>query len=114
MPRDAEPGYPCFAGPGDRKPRRPGRPVTRLEPSMLPDGFGRSLPRKADIVVQVHYHPSGKPEIDRTQIGLYFAKKPVKRTVHRARLQSPSSCCPPAAPMRPTSRSRHRGRCRLT
>ncbi len=26
------------------------------------------------IVLQVHYHPSGKPESDKTELGLYFAK----------------------------------------
>ena len=32
--------------------------------------------------MQVHYHPSGKPEVDRTRIGIYFAKKPVKQILH--------------------------------
>ena len=59
---------------------------------MMPDGFGRSLPKKADIIVQVHYHPDGKPETDRTQMVLYFAKKPVKRTVHQAGAWQPCAC----------------------
>ncbi len=29
--------------------------------------------------MQVHYHRTGKPETDRTKLGLYFAKKPVDR-----------------------------------
>ena len=53
-----------------------------MEPSFLPEGVGRSLPSKADVVMQVHYHPSGKPEVDRTRIGIYFAKKPVKQILH--------------------------------
>src|SRR6185312_4415508 len=40
------------------------------------------LPSKADVVVQVHYHPSGKPETDRTRIGIHFARKPVKQILH--------------------------------
>ncbi|HJZ89388.1 MAG TPA: hypothetical protein VKE40_00855, partial [Gemmataceae bacterium] len=36
-------------------------------------------PKGADVILQVHYHRNGKPEKDRTKIGLYFAKKPVER-----------------------------------
>jgi hypothetical protein len=32
-------------------------------------------------VIQVHYHPSGKVERDRTRIGLYFARRPVAKVV---------------------------------
>ena len=43
----------------------------------LPEGTGYFLPKGADVVMQVHYHRNGRVEKDRTQIGLYFAKKPV-------------------------------------
>jgi hypothetical protein len=33
------------------------------------------LPPQADIIIQVHYHPSGKPESDRTRLGLYYARE---------------------------------------
>ena len=52
------------------------------EPSRLPEGIGRSLPRKADVIMQVHYHPDGKPETDRSRIGLHFARTPIKQTLH--------------------------------
>lgn len=45
----------------------------------LPEGTGYLLPKGAEVVLQVHYHRDGKPEVDRTRIGLYFAKKPVER-----------------------------------
>jgi peroxiredoxin len=41
----------------------------------MPDGYGWLLPKESDVVVQVHYHRDGRVEKDRTQIGLYFAKK---------------------------------------
>lgn len=47
----------------------------------LPDGMAKILPAKARVVMQVHYHKSGKPESDRTQLGIYFATSPVKRPV---------------------------------
>jgi peroxiredoxin len=46
-------------------------------PKKLPDGVGQRLAKGADIAVQTHYHRTGKPETDRTKIGLYFADKPV-------------------------------------
>ena len=44
----------------------------------LPDGVGYYLPKDSDVVIQVHYHRTGKVEKDQLRIGLYFAKKPVK------------------------------------
>ena len=75
-------GYMCFSGPGVPTHGDLGGWAPGSEPSFLPDGVGRSLPKKADVVVQVHYHPSGKPETDRTTVGLYFSKKPVRQTLH--------------------------------
>jgi peroxiredoxin len=43
----------------------------------LPEGVGYHLPKGSDVVLQVHYHRTGKEEKDRTRIGLYFARKPV-------------------------------------
>ncbi|MBC7807201.1 MAG: hypothetical protein H7145_13755 [Akkermansiaceae bacterium] len=48
-------------------------------PRFFDDGSPLTLSKKADFVLQMHYHPSGKPETDRTVVGLYFTdKKPVK------------------------------------
>ena len=43
----------------------------------LPEGVGQRLPKGADIVMQVHYHRTGKEERDRTKLGVYFQKGPV-------------------------------------
>src|SRR5262249_27329659 len=40
---------------------------------------GYRLPKGADVVLQVHYHRTGKEERDRTRLGLYFAQKAVAR-----------------------------------
>lgn len=53
-----------------------------LIPKRLPDGVGQKLPKGADIVMQIHYHRTGKEERDRTRIGLYFAKGPIKERLH--------------------------------
>src|SRR5262249_19728251 len=46
-----------------------------------PHGVGRYLPAGADVLLQVHYHKSGKPETDATRVGLYFAKGPIDKQV---------------------------------
>ncbi len=81
---EADPGlgYSCFSGPGVEIHGDLGGWAPGNEPSFLPDGVGRLLPSKADVVMQVHYHPSGKAEVDRTRIGIYFARKPVKQLLH--------------------------------
>jgi len=42
-------------------------------PAELPQGTARRLPEGADLVVQMHFHPSGKPETEQAAIGIYFA-----------------------------------------
>jgi peroxiredoxin len=48
-------------------------------PTLLPDGVAWRLRRSARIVLQVHYHPTGRKETDRTRVALYFAKKPARQ-----------------------------------
>lgn len=48
----------------------------------LPKAVGRLLPAGADIVLQVHYHPVGKPQVDRPRIALYFARQPSRYFGH--------------------------------
>ena len=44
-----------------------------------PEGSGRTISRGSDVVLQIHYHPTGKDETDRSSVGLYFAKQPLNR-----------------------------------
>jgi hypothetical protein len=37
------------------------------------------LPKGSDVLLQLHYHRTGRVEKDRTSIGLYFAKKPLQK-----------------------------------
>jgi thiol-disulfide isomerase/thioredoxin len=49
-------------------------------PRKLPMDLAYPLPKGSDLVVQIHFHPSGKAEDERTSLGLYFAKeRPKKR-----------------------------------
>ena len=80
--KDPGPGYACFSGPGVEVHGDLGGWAPGNEPSRLPDGIGRSLPRGADVIMQLHYHPAGKAVTDRSRIGLHFSRKPVKQIFH--------------------------------
>ena len=89
------PGYTCFGGPGDPIHGGLGGWAPGNRPSYLPDGIGRSLPGKSDVIIQVHYHPHGKAETDRSKIGIYFSKKPIKQSLHWSVVINPGLVLPP-------------------
>ena len=70
-----------------------GRPAS--SPARCPKASAGSLPRGGDIIIQMHYHPSGKAETDRTRIGLHFARKPIRQTLHWAAALNPELELPP-------------------
>lgn len=48
-------------------------------PRPAPPGTAIQIPKGAKLVMEVHYHPSGEPLIDRTEIGITFAREPVQK-----------------------------------
>jgi mono/diheme cytochrome c family protein len=62
--------------PGSLSAWAPGR-----DPLPLPDGL--SLPWKAgaDLLLQIHLHPSGKPEQEQSSVGLYLTDEPPRRSM---------------------------------
>jgi hypothetical protein len=44
-------------------------------PMMFPDALTARLPKASDFLLQMHFHPSGKAETERSLIGIYFAEK---------------------------------------
>ncbi len=48
-------------------------------PRPLPPGLAHTLPAGSDIVIQTHFHLSGKPETEQSTIGLYFTDQPPER-----------------------------------
>jgi len=78
-----------FPGPGYYSSSGAGVPADELsfwtagsQPHRLPDGVGIRIAAQADIIVQVHYHPTGKAGDDTTRVGLYLARKPIKQALH--------------------------------
>ena len=47
----------------------------------FPGGVARRLAKGSDLVVQMHFHPTGKPEVERATVGIYFADGPPERRV---------------------------------
>jgi hypothetical protein len=56
-------------------------------PRELPEGLARPLPKDADLVLQMHFHPTGKIEREQATLGFYFADAPPRRRL--AALQMP-------------------------
>jgi peroxiredoxin len=75
---DHGPGYSVAMGAGFTPHGYLGGWAPGQVPYQLPDGVGYELPKGADVVLQVHYHRTGRVERDQTRIGLYFARRPVQ------------------------------------
>lgn len=76
-----EPGYSNFGGPGFLPSGALGGWSVGNTARRLPNDMGRYLRKGSDLVVQVHYHPTGKSEVDQSEIGLYFVNKPVAESL---------------------------------
>jgi cytochrome c553 len=55
-----------------------------VRPAETERGEAFMVPAGADLVMQVHYHKSGKPETDQTSAGIYLAKEPIQKEVRLA------------------------------
>ena len=56
--------------------------VPGATPNRLPGDLARFLPANSDIVMQTHFHPTGKPESEQSELAIYFADKaPAKQLV---------------------------------
>ena len=93
--RDQGAGYPCFGTPGFLPARGLGGWTPGAAPAQKPDDIPDLLHGQADLVLQVHYHPTGKPETDRTRLALYFTPNAPKRRLMDVALGSSHIDIPP-------------------
>jgi thiol-disulfide isomerase/thioredoxin len=49
--------------------------------AFAPEGAGRLIQDRTDLVFSIHYHTTGKPEVDRSSVGLFLARKPTTRNM---------------------------------
>jgi hypothetical protein len=83
----SEPGFSGMRPGGEAEPL--GGWAVGAQPHMLPQGLALPVAKGSDLVIQYHFHPDGKPEIEKSKIGIYFAKEAPKRTL--AQIQLPPS-----------------------
>src|SRR5437868_7603178 len=79
---DPLPGYkgslniPGVLFPGSLSAWTPGR-----DPMPLPEGISMPWKKGADLVMQLHLHPSGKPEVEQSSLGFYLTDEPPRRSM---------------------------------
>jgi len=61
--------YPCFGGPRIPVATLTGGWAPGAVPGARSQEYARPIPKGADLVLQIHYHPSGKPEEDQSSLG---------------------------------------------
>jgi mono/diheme cytochrome c family protein len=74
-------GYASFGGPGFIPSGSIGGWAPGGVPQPLRDGMGRRLQKGSDLVLQIHYHPSGKAELDQSAIGIHYVKQKSQKAV---------------------------------
>jgi hypothetical protein len=73
--------YSCFGVPGFLPSGSLGGWSPGFAAFESPEGTASRLQAGHDLVMQIHYHPTGKQEADRSRIGLYFAATPPTRKI---------------------------------
>ena len=84
---DAEDSVPGFESMGFRRTGSLGGWAVGATARKLPYDLALPLPKGSDLVLASHFHPSGKPEHEKSVVGIYFAEKAPERTL--ARMQVP-------------------------
>jgi mono/diheme cytochrome c family protein len=97
--KDKQPGYPGMnPGPGIETPSgslsswQPGH-----MPQRAPDDMAWLLPGKADLVLQMHLQPTGKPEKIKASVGFHFTDRPPTRVPVILCIRSTGIDIPPGA-----------------
>ena len=65
--------------------------------ALAPDGLSWVLEPNSDLLLQVHMHPTGKPETVQPSVGFYFSDKPATNTPYRINLLRYAIDIPPGA-----------------
>ncbi|MEM8668168.1 MAG: redoxin domain-containing protein [Planctomycetota bacterium] len=87
--KDEEPGFSVFGtggfisydGSGADQGYALGGWVPGMGPIQLPKDHGIYIPAGGEIVIEIHYHLSGKETTDQSELAFYFAKQPVSKYI---------------------------------
>jgi len=64
---------------------------------VYPAGTAKRIPAGSTLVFQVHYTTNGTPGLDRSRLGLIFAKEPPSREIRTGVIANPLFAIPPGA-----------------
>jgi hypothetical protein len=82
-------GYASFGTPGFVPAAYLGGRVPGTTPRFLPSGIAAGvMPMSGDVVLQIHYHATGKPETDQSEVGIYLMREPTVRMLDSLFLRS--------------------------
>lgn len=82
-------GFTSFGTPGFPPAVWLGGRVPGMTPRFPPPGIAASvIPLQGDVVFQIHYRATGKPEADQSELGIHFMREPVKRIMDSLLLRS--------------------------
>ena len=95
---EAGPGFSSFGGPGFLPTGALGGWAPGAMPRTLPEGTGRFLKGGSDLVLQIHYHPDGKDEVDQSVLGITFTKTPARKIVAAIAVRSRDIYIPAGEP----------------
>ncbi len=85
---DTGSGYSCFGGPGALPAIGLGGWSPGNQPIQMPAVAPAILRQDSGLIVQLHFHPTGKPETERSRIGFYFTDTAPERHVQDIALGS--------------------------
>ncbi len=83
---DGADGAPGFSGMGFRRSGSLGGYVPGSTPRKWPKDYALPLPKGSDLILSTHFHPSGKAEVETTQVGLFFADAPPSKKLHHVQV----------------------------
>jgi hypothetical protein len=79
--KDPGPGFTRVSLPGPLLPGSLATWTPGRDPLPLPEGFSMPWRDGTDLVLQLHLHPDGKPEVEQSSIGLYLTAEPPRRSM---------------------------------
>lgn len=84
--QDGKDGKPGFRGMRASITGQLGGYVPGSTPAFFPEDFALPLQAGSDVLLQTHFHPTGKKETEQSELALYFSKKPPSKRLQSIQL----------------------------
>jgi hypothetical protein len=90
-------GYGSFVGPGFANVGALRSWLPGMSPQHLPGGTGQLLTAHSDLVLEIHYRPSGKVELDKSVVGIHLAPRTARQLVGEIQVMNKALTIPAGA-----------------